>query len=107
MKGCYLVRTKKEHQRQEFISIIYAESFDDFYMQVDEQGYEPETIEYKKIKIGAISLKVDRQIFKDADFEYEDCHFEFNQFSEYMLDSMDKDSGGWKSFDCSKMFQFQ
>ena len=85
--------------------MIYAESFDNFYIQVDEQGYDPNTVEYKKIKIGAISLKVDRQIYHDGDFEYEDYDFEFDQFSEYMLDSMDKDTGGWKSFNCSHMFQ--
>lgn len=49
MKGCYLVRVKKslqDERDQEFISLIYAESFENFFWQVDEQGFDPNSIEY-------------------------------------------------------------
>ena len=100
MKGCYLVRIRNHYQDetdQEFISLIYAESFKDFYWQVDEQGYNPNTIEYKKIKLGGITLKVKREMQVDGDFEYEDIEFQFDQFSDYMMEYMDQEFSVWKS----------
>ena len=106
MKGCYLVRVKKELQDerdQEFISLIYAETFENFFWQVDEQGFDPNSIEYKKIKMGGITLKVERQMQYDADFEYEDIKFEFDEFSEYLMEYMDEEFTGWKSLKRSEI----
>ena len=98
MKGCYLVRIMDEHKGgDEFISMIYAESFKSFFWQVDEQGYDPNSIEYKKIKLGGITLKVNRTTESDGLFNYEDYQYEFDQFSEYLFEFMDKDRNGWRS----------
>jgi hypothetical protein len=98
VKGCYLVRVKKELQDerdQEFISLIYAETCEDFFWQVDEQGFDPNSVEYKKVKMGGITLKVEREIY--GDFQYfKDMEFAFDQFSESLIKYMDEEFTGWE-----------
>ena len=101
MKGCYLVRIQKEHQgHQEYIALVYSQCFDDFYWQIDELGFDPLSIEYKRVNIGGVSFMVTRtDEHKMSGGEFESIDYEFDQFSEFLDSDMDKDSKGWKTID--------
>ena len=57
MKGLYLVRLLDNEGDDQYLCMVYAESFEDFYWQVDEQGFDPYNIQIKKVKMGAVTLK--------------------------------------------------
>ena len=47
MKGLYLVRLLDNEGDDQYLCMVYAESFEDFYWQVDEQGFDPYNIQIK------------------------------------------------------------
>ena len=80
----------------EYISLVYADSKDNLCWIVGDHGFDPWSVEYRKVKMGGITLKVTRVLEHEGDHKYFEPQFEFDHFSEYMMEYMEKSKDGWK-----------
>ena len=112
MKGLYLVRLLDNEGDDQYLCMVYAESFEDFYWQVDEQGFDPYNIQIKKVKMGAVTLKYEdvcmqvldtdistvnrlKQVNNGEDYDYNEFRFEYDGLSDNLINEIET-SKGWK-----------
>jgi hypothetical protein len=113
VKGLYLVRLLDNEGDDQYLCMVYAESFEDFYWQVDEQGFDPYNIQIKKVKMGAVTLKYEdvcirvlntgipkvdrlRQVNNGDNYDYKEFKFQYDGLSESLISEIENPKE-WKS----------
>ena len=112
MTGLYLVKLLENEGDEQYICMVHTKSFEDFFWQVDEQGFDPNHIRFKKINMGAITLKYEdvcmqvsntdtptvgrlKQVNNGEDYDYKEMRFAYDGLSENLINEIET-SKGWK-----------
>ena len=112
MNGLYLVRLLENEGDDQYLCMVYTNSFENFFWQVDEQGFDPNHIRFKKINMGAITLKYEdvymqflntdiphvgrlKEVNNGEDYDYNEFRFEYDGLSDNLISEIET-SKGWK-----------